>query len=201
MTTVGDGQRVSLGTGADALVGADLIVGLGPDHPAGHGSLRLRLTVDDERILAADPVVGLLHRGAEKLFEVRDYRQVLALANRHDWLGAFAGELGVALVVEQALGLPVPERATWVRMLLAELTRIASHLTFLTAFPTEVGRQPSARPNPLRETILDLFEEVSGARMHLTLCQLGQLHFEIRKTFFKDIKLVVIILYELLLLL
>ena len=179
MTTVGDGQRVSVGTGADALVGADLLVGLGPDHPAGHGSLRLRLTLDDERILAADPVVGLLHRGAEKLFEVRDYRQVLALANRHDWLGAFAGELGACLVVEEALGLPVPERATWVRMLLAEFTRIASHLAFLNAFPTEVGRQPTARHNPLRESILDLFEEVSGARMHLTLCQLGGLRADL----------------------
>lgn len=174
-----DVTRVSVATGPDALVNADLVVGLGPDHPAGHGSLRLRLVVHEERIVSAEPVLGLLHRGAEKLFEVRDYRQILALANRHDWLGAFAGELGVALVVEEALGLPVPERATWVRMLLAELTRVASHLAFLHAFPVVVGQRASARPDPLREAILELFEEVSGARMHLTLCQLGGLRADL----------------------
>lgn len=172
-------RRITVSTGPDGLVNADLGVALRPDHPGGHGSLRLRLTVDDERIRTAEPVLGLLHRGAEKLFEVRDYRQVLALANRHDWLGAFASELGVCLVVEEALGLPVPERATWIRMLVAELTRVASHLAFLHAFPVEVSEQPAASPNPLREAILDLFEEVCGARMHLTLCRLGGLRTDL----------------------
>ncbi|MGV1007616.1 MAG: NADH-quinone oxidoreductase subunit D [Dermatophilaceae bacterium] len=176
MTSVGSGVlHAVIGTGPDALVHADLMLSLGPHHPANHGSLRLRVSVAGERVVAAEPLVGLLHRGAEKLFEVRDYRQILVLANRHDWLAAFAGELGACLVVEEALGLPVPPRAVWIRMLLAELTRVSSHLAFLAAFPTEVGTAPVATPNPLRESLLAVFEELSGARMHLMVAQLGGL--------------------------
>ena len=73
--------------------------------------LRLRLTLDGDRIAAAEPEIGFMHRGAEKLFEVRDYRQIIVLANRHDWLSAFANELGVVLAAERMLGMEVPERA------------------------------------------------------------------------------------------
>ena len=162
MTSAGPGmQRAIVATGPDALVHADLVLSLGPHHPANQGSLRLRVVAVGEAVIAAEPLVGLLHRGAEKLFEVRDYRQILVLANRHDWLSAFAGELGVCLVVEEALGLPVPDRAVWIRMLLAELTRVSSHLAFLGAFPTEVGTAPAAAPNPLREKVL---ASVRGAK-------------------------------------
>ena len=180
MTSAGPAmQRATVGTGPDALVHADLVLSLGPHHPANQGSLRLRVVAVGERVVAAEPLVGLLHRGAEKLFEVRDYRQILVLANRHDWLSAFAGELGACLVVEEALGLPVPDRAVWIRMLLAELTRVSSHLAFLAAFPTEVGTAPVAAPNPLREQVLALFEELSGARMHLMIAQLGGLRADL----------------------
>jgi NADH-quinone oxidoreductase subunit D len=82
------------GTGLDA---ADIVLNIGPQHPSTHGVLRLRLALDGDRIVRAQPIVGYMHRGAEKLFEVRDYRQIIVLANRHDWLSAFANELGVVL--------------------------------------------------------------------------------------------------------
>jgi NADH-quinone oxidoreductase subunit D len=100
-----------VGPAAKELATGDMILNIGPQHPSTHGVLRLRLTLDGERITAADPVIGYMHRGAEKLFEVRDYRQIIVLANRHDWLSAFSSELGVVLAVERMLGLEVPERA------------------------------------------------------------------------------------------
>jgi NADH-quinone oxidoreductase subunit D len=138
--------------------------------------LRLRLVLDGDLVVSADPVVGHLHRGAEKLFEVRDYRQAMALANRHDWLGSFTGELGIALAVERMLGLEVPERATWARTLLAELTRVGSHLAFLGAVPFGSDAvPPTHHAHREREAIHELMEEVSGSRIHVMLTQVGGL--------------------------
>ena len=92
------------GTGLDA---TDIVLNIGPQHPSTHGVLRLRLALDGDRIVRAEPIIGYMHRGAEKLFEVRDYRQIIVLANRHDWLSAFANELGVALAVERLMGMEV----------------------------------------------------------------------------------------------
>ncbi len=96
-----------------------------------------------------------MHRGAEKLFEVRDYRQIIVLANRHDWLSAFANELGVVLAVERLMGMEVPERAVWLRTALAELNRVLNHLMFLGSYPLEIGaitpiglRVPGAGDHP-----------------------------------------------------
>ena len=87
---------------------ADVVLDIAPQHPSAHGGLKLALTLDGDRIVTAEPVVGFMHRGAEKLFEVRDYRQIVMLANRHDWLSSFASELGVVLAVERMLGMEVP---------------------------------------------------------------------------------------------
>ena len=111
-------KQVVAGVGPAALARSDITLELGAHHPSTHGSLRLRLELDGDVVVTAEPLVGALHRGAEKLFEVRDYRQVLVLANRHDWLAAFNNEVGVALAVEDLLGLEVPVRATWLRTLL-----------------------------------------------------------------------------------
>ena len=97
MTTTGGQRELTVGMGAGGLATADMVLNIGPQHPATHGVLRLRLVLDGERIVSAEPIVGYMHRGAEKLFEVRDYRQIIVLANRHDWLSAFANELGVVL--------------------------------------------------------------------------------------------------------
>ena len=112
-----------------------ILLDLGPEHPSQAGLIELRLWTEADVITTARVVVGAMHRGAEKLFEVRDYLQILMLADRHDWQAPFFGELAVALVCEQMMGLAVPERAVWLRTLLAEHTRILSHCGFLSYVP------------------------------------------------------------------
>ena len=101
-------RTVEAVTGGWASPGTDLVLNLGAGHPSAHGMLRLRLSLDGDRVVAAEPEIGFMHRGAEKLFEARDYRQIIVLANRHDWLGAFASELGVVLAAERLAGIEVP---------------------------------------------------------------------------------------------
>ncbi|MDX6292087.1 MAG: NADH-quinone oxidoreductase subunit [Kribbellaceae bacterium] len=165
------------GTGAGSeLPTTDMVLNIGPQHPATHGVLRLRLTLDGERILHCEPIVGYMHRGAEKLFEVRDYRQILVLANRHDWLSAFSNELGVVLAVERMMGLEVPVRAVWLRTLLAELNRVLNHLMFLGSYPLELGAiTPVFYAFRERETIQAVMEELSGGRMHYMFNRVGGL--------------------------
>ncbi|HEY6279527.1 MAG TPA: NADH-quinone oxidoreductase subunit D [Streptosporangiaceae bacterium] len=180
------GRRVDAVTGGWAPGGADdLVINLGPGHPSGHGMLRLRLTLDGGLITAAEPVIGFVHRGAEKLFEARDYRQIIVLANRHDWLSAFASELGVVLAAERLAGIEVPPRAVWARTLLAELNRVLSHLAFLSAYPPEIAAaEPDGEASPeqaagaafaARELIQAVMEEISGGRMHYMFNRVGGL--------------------------
>jgi NADH-quinone oxidoreductase subunit D len=167
-------QQVSVATGDFATT--DMVLNIGPQHPATHGVLRLRLVLDGERIVSAEPVIGYMHRGAEKLFEVRDYRQIIVLANRHDWLGAFSNELGVVLAAERMLGMEVPERAVWIRTLLAEMNRILSHLVFFGSYPLEVGAiTPVFYAFREREALQSVMEELSGGRMHYMFNRVGGL--------------------------
>ncbi|MGB2935805.1 MAG: NADH-quinone oxidoreductase subunit D, partial [Nostocoides sp.] len=153
-----------------------MVLNIGPQHPATHGVLRLKIVVDGERIVRVEPVIGYMHRGAEKLFEVRDYRQIIVLANRHDWLSAFASELGVVLAVESMLGMEVPIRAVWARTLLAELNRILNHLMFLGSYPLELGAiTPVFYAFREREEIQAVMEEASGGRMHYMFNRVGGL--------------------------
>jgi hypothetical protein len=189
MTRVAGQEHVTVGIGAGAaglsgherggtsgLATQDMVLNIGPQHPATHGVLRLRLTLDGERIVDCEPIVGYMHRGVEKLFEVRDYRQIIVLANRHDWLSAFSSELGVVLAVERMLGMEVPERATWTRTLLAELNRVLNHLMFLGSYPIELGAiTPIFYAFRERETIQAVMEEVSGGRMHYMFNRVGGL--------------------------
>ena len=162
---------------------AEFLINLGASHPSAHGMLRLRLTLDGELIAAAEPEIGFMHRGAEKLFEARDYRQIIVLANRHDWLGAFASELGVVLAAERLAGIEVPPRAVWARTLLAELNRAMSHLAFLSSYPPEIAAGPGqagARAAfRAREAIQWVMEEISGGRMHYMFNRVGGLKEEI----------------------
>ncbi|MCF2529324.1 NADH-quinone oxidoreductase subunit D [Yinghuangia soli] len=167
---------VGVGIGADQLDTTDMVLNIGPQHPSTHGVLRLRLVLDGEVIVSAEPIIGYMHRGAEKLFEVRDYRQILVLANRHDWLSAFANELGVVLAVERMLGMEVPERAVWARTLLAELNRVLNHLMFLGSYPLELGAiTPIFHAFRDREEIQSVMEEISGGRMHFMFNRVGGL--------------------------
>jgi NADH-quinone oxidoreductase subunit D len=173
-------RELSIGVGGSAdtagLETADMVLNIGPQHPATHGVLRLKLVVDGERIVSAEPIVGYMHRGAEKLFEVRDYRQIIVLANRHDWLSAFANELGVVLAAEQLLGMEVPPRAVWARTLLAELNRVLNHLMFLGSYPLELGAiTPIFYSFRVREELQAVMEEISGGRMHYMFNRVGGL--------------------------
>ena len=172
-------REVIAGTGA-GLAATDMVLNIGPQHPSTHGVLRLRLTLDGDRVVAAEPIVGYMHRGAEKLFEVRDYRQIIVLANRHDWLSAFANELGVALAVERLMGIEVPERAVWLRTALAELNRVLNHLMFLGSYPIEIGTvTPATYAFRERETLQTVMEEASGGRMHYMFNRVGGLKEEV----------------------
>ncbi|HTJ72398.1 MAG TPA: NADH-quinone oxidoreductase subunit D [Actinospica sp.] len=166
-------RTAGVGTG---LATEDMVLNVGPQHPATHGVLRLRLVLDGERIVEAEPIIGYMHRGAEKLFEVRDYRQIVMLANRHDWLSAFANELGVVLAAERMLGMEVPVRAVWARTMLAELNRVLNHLMFLGSYPLELGAiTPIFYAFREREEIQKVMEEISGGRMHFMFNRVGGL--------------------------
>ncbi len=189
----GVGQRVTAVTSAwagagDSGAGPGLLINLGSSHPSAHGMLKLRLTLDGDRIVAAEPEIGFMHRGAEKLFEARDYRQIVVLANRHDWLGAFASELGVVLAAERLARIEVPPRAVWARTLLAELNRVLSHLAFLGSYPPEIGGagpgqrefgQGEQAAFHAREAVQTIMEEISGGRMHYMFNRVGGLKEEI----------------------
>ncbi|MDQ2851438.1 NADH-quinone oxidoreductase subunit D [Dermatophilaceae bacterium Sec6.4] len=169
-------RELTVGVGAGDLATADMVLNIGPQHPATHGVLRLRVTLDGELISRAEPIVGYMHRGAEKLFEVRDYRQIMVLANRHDWLSAFSSEIGLALTVERMLGMEVPVRATWARTLLAELNRVLNHLMFLGSYPLELGAiTPIFYSFREREELQAVMEEMSGGRMHYMVGRVGGL--------------------------
>ncbi|MEL4503695.1 NADH-quinone oxidoreductase subunit D [Luteococcus sp. H138] len=153
---------------------------LGPEHPSRTGLLLIDVETHDDVITAARVQPGFNHRSAEKLFEVRDYRQLLMLADRHDWQSPFTGELGVALVCEQLMGLVPPVRATWLRTLLAEHARIGSHLAHLGFLPHRADDQAlAARLRTARIAGRELMLAISGNRVHPMLNRLGGLALDV----------------------
>ncbi len=150
-----------------------ILLDLGPEHPSNAGLIELRLWTEDEVITTARVVVGAMHRGAEKLFEVRDYTQILMLADRHDWQAPFFGELAVALACEQMMGLAVPDRAVWLRTLLAEHTRILSHCGFLCYVPHRIPGDAGIRR--LREELRTQTLRLTGNRIHPMATRVGGL--------------------------
>ena len=170
-----------VGIGAASHASADAVLVLGPHHPSSHGVLQLHLVLDGDVVVQAEPEVGFLHRGAEKLFEVRDYRQLMMLANRHDWLSAFSNELGIALAVERMLGMQLPERAVWLRTLLAEVNRVLNHLLFLGATLSPPGgpKKTAVQGFFEREALQAVMEEATGGRMHYVFNRIGGLHEDV----------------------
>ncbi|MFP5309802.1 MAG: NADH-quinone oxidoreductase subunit D [Actinomycetes bacterium] len=162
----------------------EMQLSIGPAHPATHGVLRVVLEMDGERIRTARPVIGYMHRGFEKLAEYRDYRQIMALTNRHDWLSGFNNELGVALAVERMLEMEVPERAQWIRMIVAEWGRILNHLMFTGSYALELGAiTPMFYAFREREDIQYLLESATGGRLHFTYNQAGGVKIDLPKGF------------------
>ncbi|MEI6622034.1 MAG: NADH-quinone oxidoreductase subunit D, partial [Actinomycetes bacterium] len=163
------------------------------EHPGMNGPLTFDLQTtgsgDDAIIERAEPRIAPLHRGVEKLFESRDYRQVLVLADRHDWHSAFGSELGLALTLEAQLGMTVPPRATWIRTLLAELNRAIHHLRWLgesvTGFDVALGVEPIPevlllrdQARQARDALIDAFEAISGGRLHPMITTPGGLRVD-----------------------
>ena len=164
----------------------DMTLNIGPQHPATHGVLRVVIDVDGERIVKARPVIGYMHRGFEKLAEARDYRQIIALVNRHDWLSSFCNELGVVLAVERLMEIEAPERAQWIRTLMAEWTRVLNHLMFVGSFGLELGAiTPVFYAFREREDIQHLMESATGGRLHFTYNRVGGLKEDLPRGFLK----------------
>ncbi len=160
-------------------------VNMGPQHPATHGVFRMVLTVDGERVVDLVPHIGYLHRGAEKLSENLDYRQALGIQDRTEYLAAFNAELCYVMAIEKLAGIEVPERAEYIRVILAELNRIASHCMFMGAFGTDIGVFGTAFIYGFREReyIQDLFEEVTGDRMMYAYFRPGGVAWEVPDSF------------------
>ncbi|MGH2572396.1 MAG: NADH-quinone oxidoreductase subunit D [Actinomycetota bacterium] len=164
----------------------EMILNIGPQHPSTHGVLRVVLELDGEMIIRAEPVIGYMHRAAEKLSECRDARQVLVLMNRHDWLSAFNNELGWMIAMERMLGVEVPQRAQWIRTMLAEWNRLLNHLMFTGSYPLELGAMtPMFYAFREREMIQGLMESATGARMHHSFVRVGGLKDDLPRGFLK----------------
>jgi NADH-quinone oxidoreductase subunit D len=153
---------------------------LGPQHPSTHGVLRIKLELDGEVVLAAEPVIGYLHTGVEKECESRTYHQVFTLIDRLDYLSGPAEEQGFAMAVERLMKIDVPERAQIIRLILLELSRLASHLIWLGTSALELNMSSVYMYCfAEREKILDLFEEMSGARMFPSCWRVGGLAYDL----------------------
>ena len=179
----GEGLLVEV-RGEGELATQDMTLNIGPQHPATHGVLRVVLDLDGEKIRRAEPVIGYMHRGFEKLAEARDYRQIMALVNRHDWLSAFNNELGVAIAVERMMELEVPDRAQWIRVLMCEWNRILNHLMFVGSFGLELGAiTPVFFAFREREDIQHLMESATGGRLHFSYTRVGGLKEDLPRGF------------------
>lgn len=182
------GENINLEiVGDGAFTTADMTLSVGPAHPATHGVLRVVLEMDGERVKSAHPVIGYMHRGFEKLAEHRDFRQNMALVNRHDWLSGMTNEMGLALTVERMLEMEVPERAQWIRMLCAEYNRILNHLLFVGSYGLELGAiTPMFYATRERERIQYLLESATGGRLHYTYNQPGGVKIDLPKGFLQQ---------------
>lgn len=139
----------------------------GPQHPAAHGVLRLILTLEGERVISADPHIGFLHRGTEKLVEQKPYNQSIGYMDRLDYVSMMANEHAYVLAIEKLLGIEPPQRAQYIRVLFDEITRLLNHLMWLGAHGLDVGAMSMfLYCFQERETLMDCYEAVSGTRMH-----------------------------------
>jgi NADH dehydrogenase (ubiquinone) Fe-S protein 2 len=160
----------------------------GPQHPAAHGVLRLILELEGETVKRADPHIGLLHRGTEKLMEYKTYTQALPYVDRLDYVSMMAQELCFSLTVERLLNLSVPLRAEYIRVLYSELTRILNHLLAVTTHALDVGAlTPFLWGFEEREKLMEFYERISGARMHANYIRPGGVHFDLPSGLLNDI--------------
>ena len=164
-------------------------INFGPQHPAAHGVLRLVLELDGEVIARADPHIGLLHRGTEKLIEYKTYLQALPYFDRLDYVAPMCQEHAYALAVEKLLGCEVPPRGQYIRVLFSEITRILNHLLNITTQAIDVGAiTPALWGFEEREKLMVFYERVSGARMHAAYFRPGGVHQDLPPGLDEDIR-------------
>jgi NADH-quinone oxidoreductase subunit D len=189
MTAVSDRQQLAYiaQQAADSRINVELetegmTLNLGPQHPATHGTLRIVARLDGEQVVSADPVMGYMHRGYEKLVEIRTYAQINTLVNRIDWLSSFANEVPFILAAERLMGVEAPPRATWIRTLFFEMSRIANIGLFLGEMALQVGAvTPAFYAFRDREFVLNQIESVTGGRFHPNFDRIGGLKDDLPK--------------------
>ncbi len=169
------------------------VLNFGPQHPSTHGVFRMRMTLNGEVVVDMEPVFGYLHRGIEKVAEERTYKQNIPFTDRLDYLASMSNNLAYCLAVEKLADIPVPERAEYLRVIIAELQRIASHLIAVGAFLNDCGAfmTPILYMIREREKILDLFEMVSGQRLTYNFMRFGGVSQDIPEEFMPALEKVI----------
>src|ERR1700674_2139608 len=170
-----------MSTTVETAIGAaqTMVLNMGPQHPSTHGVLRVVLELNGEMVVKAEPIIGYLHTGIEKSCEAKTYSQCITLTDRIDYLAPLSNNLGYCLAVERLIGIEVPKRAQYIRVLLTELTRIASHLVWLGTHAMDLGAvSVMLYCFREREEILKIFEMVSGQRMMTSYFRIGGLALE-----------------------
>src|SRR6186997_1424358 len=198
MTVTNERQQLSYiaAQAADARLNVELetegmTLNIGPQHPATHGTLRIICRLDGEPAVWAEPVPGYMHRGYEKLTEVRTFPQVTTLVNRIDWLGSFANEVPFILAGEKLMGIEAPPRAQVIRTILFELSRIANVSLFLGDLGVQMGAvTPVFLAFRDREYVLNLIESVTGGRFHPNFDRIGGLKDDLPKGFVDECRAV-----------
>ncbi|MAT37720.1 MAG: NADH-quinone oxidoreductase subunit D 1 [Actinomycetota bacterium] len=194
MTDVTDTKQMAYiaAQAADARVNLEIetegmTLNIGPQHPATHGTLRIVVKLDGEQVISAEPLMGYMHRGYEKLSEVRTYPQVTTLVNRIDWLGSFANEVPFILAAEQLMEVEAPPRAQWIRTALFEMSRIANVVLFLGDMGVQLGAvTPVFFAFRDREFILNQIEAVTGGRFHPNFDRIGGLRDDLPKGWIEE---------------
>jgi NADH-quinone oxidoreductase subunit D len=191
-----DQLRYIAGQAADARVNVELqtegmTLNIGPQHPATHGTLRIVARLDGEQVVAAEPMAGYMHRGYEKLTEVRTFPQVTTLINRIDWLGSFANEVPFILACEKLMDVEAPPRAQHIRTVLFELSRIANVSLFLGDLGVQLGAlTPVFYAFRDREYVLNLIEGATGGRFHPNFDRIGGIKDDLPKGWIDETKAV-----------
>jgi NADH-quinone oxidoreductase subunit D len=198
MSTVVDRQQLAYiaAQAADARLNVELetegmTLNIGPQHPATHGTLRIVARLDGEQVVWAEPSAGYMHRGYEKLTEVRTFPQVTTLVNRIDWLGSFANEVPFILAAEKLMEIEAPPRAQWIRTVLFELSRIANVTLFLGDMAVQLGAiTPVFYAFRDREHVLNQIEAATGGRFHPNFDRIGGLKDDLPKGWVDETKAV-----------
>jgi len=163
-------------------------INFGPQHPAAHGVLRLIMELDGEIVERLDPHIGLLHRGTEKLIEYKTYAQALPYFDRLDYVSPMCMEHSFVLAIEKLMGLEVPLRAQYIRVLMAEMTRISNHMLQLGSHIMDVGAMtPNLWLFEVREDTMQFYERASGARMHANYFRAGGVRYDLPPKLLADI--------------